>query len=135
MSEKKSLPPINQRIKILIDKFFNGNTTKCAREIGVSSASIFNATNFNSKGKIISPSYSSLIAFINKIDSLNGHWLLTGESEMLIDSEYSANSDLIFKEKYLVSLEKLTAIQDDLITVSKENIDLRKEIERLKNAK
>ncbi|MGV1019333.1 LexA family transcriptional regulator [Empedobacter falsenii] len=67
---------INDRIKILVDYFSDGNNSKFANEIGVSEANI---RNYISKTE---PKFSALEKIVKKFE-INYEWLLTGVGEML----------------------------------------------------
>ena len=67
---------INDRIKILVDHFSDGNNSKFASEIGVSEANI---RNYISKTE---PKFSALEKIVKKFE-INYEWLLTGQGVML----------------------------------------------------
>lgn len=67
---------INERIKMLVDYFSDGNNSKFATDIGINEANI---RNYIAKTE---PKFSALEKIVKKFE-INYEWLLTGKGQML----------------------------------------------------
>jgi len=84
-----SLPPINQRIKDLINFHANGSVKKFAELIELNSSQVLNRV-FNPDKRLEDypvPSANIILAIANKFADLNCNWLLTGKGEMFKNDE------------------------------------------------
>lgn len=77
-------PPINERIKKLIDFYANGSVRKFSQMIGLSSSQKLNRLFHVDKryGKYPEASYDIIRAIANKFDLIDANWILTGNGEM-----------------------------------------------------
>lgn len=88
---------IQERIKLIAEKFYNGNIT------AMSKATFISRTTINSiiGEKEVSPGYE-VIRKLAELSSLNLNWLITGEGEMLKEKAPSiANTDIFHGEKLI----------------------------------
>jgi hypothetical protein len=83
--DKQELPPINKRIKELVDKFSGGNVSNFIELIKFNKHQNFNRMfNIdNRNGKFPSPSAEILNSIKIHLPEIDYDWLLTGEGEML----------------------------------------------------
>jgi hypothetical protein len=108
---------INERVQLIIDKYYSRNVTAFSRDIGVSQATIAAIVS----GKMNKPSSITLTKILSvNIVKLNPDWLLTGEGEMLRDDE-----------KIAADLNNPTEKQ--LLEAEIENKILRKQLAKLDN--
>lgn len=77
---------INNRIKLLIDHFTDGNNSLFASKIGVSEANVRNYI------KNTEPKFSTLENIVKAFE-INYEWLLTGTGEMLKENNIVISSD------------------------------------------
>lgn len=98
------LPPINERILMLIDNLTKGNVAAFVRLAGISSHQVLNRIfSIDSRtGKYPNVSSSILSSIKLNMPNVNYDWLLTGEGEML-----NTPSDTIEPDK----------VQSDMITI------------------
>lgn len=81
-------PVENQRIKIIIDTFCDGNELLFSKEIGVSQPRINRLFNIdNRSGKYPLPSLEIIQSIINKFVNVSSEWLLSGRGKMLKDEK------------------------------------------------
>ena len=69
---------INERIKRIAEKLYNGNVNEMCKAIGVKQATMSNIV----AGRKSKPSFEVINAIINN-SSINSDWLITGEGSML----------------------------------------------------
>lgn len=91
-------PPVNQRVKKLIDFYANGSVRKFSRIIGLSSAQRLNRIFHPDKrnNKYPEPTKEILQLISKRFEMVNVNWLYTGEGEMFkanIDQPLSLVSD------------------------------------------
>jgi hypothetical protein len=71
---------VNERIKIIVDLFFGGNTSEFARSIGVKQPALRDIIGT----KKVKPGYEILNSIVEySTISINAEWLLTGKEPML----------------------------------------------------
>lgn len=92
----------NEKLKKIIDTLFYGNKAEFARELNISPQTI---TNWMNRGI----SKEGLTSIQKSIESINPIWLLTGEGEML------KNSEVVTKVKSEEKLRKVSEHVDRLI--------------------
>jgi hypothetical protein len=86
-----SVPPINQRIKELIEIYARGSVRKFSQDIGVSSQLLNRVFNIDKRnGKHPKPSKLIISAIENKFVTLNPEWLLNGMEPMIINNPDSS---------------------------------------------
>jgi len=106
---------IHERIKVLVDRFADGNNSKFAILTDTSEANIRNYI------KDVQPKFSFLQNVANKFE-INCEWLLTGKSEMnAVEeplSEYKKKSD--DQSKYIELYERLLKSQEEKIKILEE---------------
>jgi hypothetical protein len=80
---------VNERIKIIIDLFFNGNTSEFARSIGMKQPALRDVIGT----KQVKPGYDTLARIVeNSTIGIDANWLLTGKGIMELPKE---NGDYI----------------------------------------
>jgi transcriptional regulator with XRE-family HTH domain len=104
---------INDRIQLIIDQMFKGNTSKFGRAVGVSQGTLSNILGKRRS----SPSFDVLKNIIKTNElKINAEWLMTGEGEMLKSSEQSASEDEVaFLRRIVVESSHTIASQQDTI--------------------
>ena len=78
------LPPINQRIKYLVDYYSNGVVRVFAEKLGVSQQTLNRIFNIDTRTeKYPVPTTEILVAITNMFVNVNTRWLLSGKGNML----------------------------------------------------
>ena len=80
---------INDRIKMIVNQMFNGNTSEFERASKINPSTVKNIIG----GRLTKPSYDVLEAIIRNNVLLSAEWLLRGEGEMLKQSNISQDED------------------------------------------
>lgn len=127
---------INDRIKMIVNQMFNGNTSEFERASKINPSTVKNIIG----GRLTKPSYDVLEAIIRNNVLLSAEWLLRGEGEMLKQSNISQDEDSsqkktdqdaeYWKHIALSNMEIMTLHVDDLNARIKE---LEAEILNLKS--
>jgi predicted transcriptional regulator len=98
---------LSNRLKIILDKYFEGNYSEMARSIGVTEGSIVSYIKGKKKKdgeiRISTPSAEVINSLITKT-GINSEWLISGVGEMK-KSDKDINSDT--KEEYQITQERL----------------------------
>lgn len=121
----KELPPINQRVRKLIEHYAGGSVKLFSEQIELSNSQrlnrIFNLDKRNNEYPIVSSEV--LIAIANMFSSVDINWILTGRGNMLIQ-EQPIKENMPDSIIYMV---------DKIDTQSKEIGRLEKEVEMLQD--
>jgi predicted transcriptional regulator len=98
---------LSNRLKIILDEYFEGNYSEMARSIGVTEGSIVSYIKGKKKKdgeiRISTPSAEVINSLITKT-GINSEWLISGVGEMK-KSDKDINSDT--KEEYQITQERL----------------------------
>lgn len=89
------LPIENQRVKKIIDHYFNGNENQFSKEIGVSQPRInrlFSLDSRNNKYPLVS--FDIIQSIINKFININPEWLIVGRGDMEKSVEREFNNTI-----------------------------------------
>jgi hypothetical protein len=117
---------INDRFKEIIRQLYNGNKRAFSFRIGVSPTVIENVVGVRNGN----PSYE-VIHKVCANANINPTWLILEKGEMLMDEEldmvmepcelyYKSNPE---EEDYVLSLKETIAVQKDLISMLKKQLD------------
>lgn len=131
---------INDRISFIIENQCNGNKKKFAEKIGFAPQVISNIVS----GRKSKPSYEVLVAIKSSFVDISSEWLLTGNGKMLVNpqAEKTKGSIGVVPHKSQPDIKEVIDLATQLgeqINENKhlynENMQLRAEIERLKEKK
>jgi transcriptional regulator with XRE-family HTH domain len=122
---------INQRVKILIDHFAEGNQRDFAKAIGLSPSTI----NTVIGSRQTKPGYEIINAIISRYDNVNTEWLFKGTGEMLLTDQQQAKDKQpanAGKEKngQAAKYKVLLAVQEDQAKYEKLLKSLEEQIEQ-----
>ena len=102
------MPPINERVRELIDRYSRKSVTDFARRIGrdyLTIARLFKTDKRN--GKYPEPSSGILIAILNMFNEVNPDWLILGNGEMLRKEESIICENCLKNEGRIEVMEKM----------------------------
>ncbi|WP_315302758.1 helix-turn-helix transcriptional regulator [Tannerella forsythia] len=113
---------INERIKIIVDKFANGKNTELARLLSTSEANIRNYT-----GNVM-PKFDFLSKIATSFD-ISPEWLLTGKGNMLREqTEQTESSSTQIDITPSQMLEEIKALSVKIGHLEAENKILREQV-------
>lgn len=116
---------INDRFKIIVDRWFNGNELRFSKSMGKYASSFNKVINGD-----VSPRAITLQQVCKAIPELNPAWLLMGEGEMIRQQqeERARDDEQITSEIIKAKSEEIKA-KDELISILKNYVeDLRKQL-------
>lgn len=132
---------INDRIKLIVNQMFNGNTSEFERASKINPSTVKNIIG----GRLTKPSYDVLEAIIRNNVLLSAEWLMRGEGDMLKqsgDGDMIISNDLspsdkdheidILKKYLKFSKETIDKLRSTIAGLEDEIIKLRSEIEVIK---
>lgn len=112
---------INERFRIIVDKWYNGNDSAFSQAMGKFSSSFAKVINGTT-----SPRASTLQEVCNLIPELNPTWLLMGEGSMTRDGDLTQDAKTAYNEIIRSKNEEIKS-KDELISVLKSYVaDLKK---------
>ena len=114
---------INERIKIIVDKFANGKNTELARILSTSEANIRNYTSN------VMPKFDILSRIVTSFD-ISPEWLLTGKGNMLrAQTEPTESSSTQTDVTPSQMLEEIKALSVKIGRLEAENKMLREQVQ------
>jgi len=114
---------INERIKIIVDKFANGKNTELARILSTSEANIRNYTSN------VMPKFDILSRIVTSFD-ISPEWLLTGKGNMLREqTEQTESSSTQTDVTPSQMLEEIKALSVKIGHLEAENKMLREQVQ------
>lgn len=114
---------INERIKIIVDKFANGKNTELARILSTSEANIRNYTSN------VMPKFDILSKIVTSFD-ISPEWLLTGKGNMLREqTEQTESSSTQTDVTPSQMLEEIKALSVKIGHLEAENKMLREQVQ------
>lgn len=111
---------INERIKIIVDKFANGKNTELARILSTSEANIRNYTSN------VMPKFDILSRIVTSFD-ISPEWLLTGKGNMLREQTESSSTQTDVTPSQM--LEEIKALSVKIGRLEAENKMLREQVQ------
>lgn len=83
---------INERIKTLVDSYYNGNVREFERACGLNKDTLKHVVG----GRLSKPSFDSIELITRTIVQINPLWLITGEGDM--ENETTSSSSELIEE-------------------------------------